>query len=284
MRERSLWFLFDALPGSLLNAKKMWFRNKPKSLTTLKAHAPHGLFDLHSHVMPGVDDGARDFEEADAMLDALCTIGFEKVACTPHFDCIKGEPSVAVQSGRIARLRERRGDRKPKVTSGAESVFDDFFVRREASGGVPGIDGQSIYLVELGFLPGSVTEGMTERVFRLQAEDKQLLLAHPERVPDIQRNPENAERLRRLGMLMQLDVMSLIGRYGRTAKETALLLLEKGLIDLAATDLHRLDDTGMLISALFALLEWDDAAFERLVSVNPSLVFEGRMEEVGRDA
>jgi len=81
--------------------------------------------------------------------------------------------------------------------------------------------------------------------------------------------------------LMQMDVMAIVGRYGRTARETAVEMLERGLYDIAATDLHHVNDIGMLQEALCSLSEWDGEVFNRLFSMNPWHVIEGRVEEIG---
>ena len=257
-----------------------WFRAKPKKQHAFTVHAPRGIVDLHAHVLPGVDDGAKDMAEAVAMLDALQELGVVKVAATPHFDASVLQPDAAAQRTLIAALSVQRQDRPPAVTVGAEIVFDDVFLQQEAEGGVPGLGEQSIYLVEFGFLPGMVSSAMEERVFRFQASAKQLLLAHPERISDIQKDVDRVAALRRSGMLMQMDVMALVGRYGRRARDTAYEMLDRELYDVAATDLHHLEDVDMLSEAFDALVDWDVDVFNRLVSINPSRIIEGKVEEI----
>jgi protein-tyrosine phosphatase len=257
-----------------------WFKSKPRKHVSFLDVAPEGLFDLHLHVLPGVDDGARDMDESSAILDGLAALGFAKVAATPHFDPRIGEPSAAEQAALIAELDMKRRGASPLVVVGAETIFDDAFLKREIEGAVPGIDRQPTYLVELGFLPGGLSPGVMERLFRFQASKKQLLLAHPERIPGIQRDLDKEDVLRGAGVLLQLDVMSLTGRYGAGARRTAEQMLERRSFDLASTDLHRLDDMAMLTASLDALASRGDEQFRRLFSTNPGLVLDGKVEEI----
>ncbi len=261
-----------------------WFRSKPESILSFKEEGRAGLCDLHAHLLSGLDDGAVDIDESNAMLDHLEMLGFVKVASTPHFNNTTCEPSARRQQVLIDDLMKRRDNRGPEMTVGAEILFDDIFLEKERQGLVPGIGGRPIYLVEFGFLPSSVPIAAEERSFRFHIKEKQLILAHPERIPDLQRDLGKVKALRRSGMLFQLDVMSLVGKYGRQARRTALSLLERNMIDLAATDLHRARDFDTLVAAMSTLLAFDRDLFERLFSTVPSLIHEGRIEEIVQDA
>ena len=257
-----------------------WFRSKPKFPESFGSYAPNGLFDLHSHVLWGLDDGASDIDESVDMLDKLKRLGFVKVASTPHFNNLEETPSCEQQQTLITSLESKRGHDRPDICVGAEIIFDDIFLNKEKDGVVPGICGRPIYLVEFGFLPNSVPLGAEDLSFRFHLKDKQLILAHPERIPDLQRDAGKVEALHRSGMLFQLDVMSLAGKYGRTARQTAVRMLESGVIDVAATDLHHARDIDTLEAAISALLDMDEKLFERLFSTTPSLIYEGRLNEI----
>lgn len=259
-----------------------WFRKQPLPKVSFTEDAPLGLMDLHSHVLFGLDDGARSIEESDAMLSGLASLGFVKVAATPHFDNQRAVPNVDTQLAVIAEISARRGGELPEVITGAECIFDDGFLALEAAHRVPRLGLGRTYLVELGFLPGSAPIGIENLLFKLQIEGCVLLAAHPERIPDLQRDRSRAAKIRSAGMLFQLDVMSLVGKYGRIAEHTAFDMLEGGMIDLVSTDLHRADDLRLLEKGMTALQRWDAGEFVRLFSTNPALILNGE-DVVGGD-
>ena len=259
-----------------------WFGRKKARTVTYKDVAPDGLFDLHSHVLPQLDDGSQIIEESLEMLDGLARLGFVKVAATPHFSCRNLAPDLEQQHVLINQIDERRGSSSLQLVPGAESLFDDFFIKAESRGAVPSLAEHPTYLVEFGLGPGSVPIGVENVVFKLQAKDKTLILAHPERLSDFQRRLDRLIALRNGGMILQIDVMSLVGRNGGKAKKCAYRILDEGLVDLAATDIHSQKDLPIIESALEALNDWDAAEFQRLFSQNPQLVLESRADEVMR--
>ncbi len=234
-----------------------------------------GLVDLHAHVLFGVDDGPRNLDESVRLLDGLDALGFETVAATPHFDNETGRPNVDTQLALIEQIGERRGERPPTVVTGAECVFDHQFITMLRGGRVPAIGPGNVYLVEFGFYPGGVPLGAEGVVRRLITEGYTFVLAHPERLSDLQAGFARTEDLFRAGMLFQLDVMSLVGRYGRYAQKCAEELLKHSLYTVAATDIHGEADLDVLKKALCALYEWDERVFMQLFVENPMKIREG---------
>jgi protein-tyrosine phosphatase len=239
-----------------------------------------GLVDLHSHVLFGVDDGARTVDESSALLEGLLGLGFESVVATPHFDNCHLSPDVESQRRIISAIDEKRQGRGPALTTGAECVFDAAFIVQEKAGCIPKIGTADVYLVEFGFYPGGVPIGVEDILLRLAAEGRTFMLAHPERLSDLQTSRGRIETLIRAGMLMQLDVMSIVGRYGRNAERVARDMLKSSLYTVAATDIHREDDLEGVQEALAALHDIDENSFVRLFSTNPGLILQGRAKEL----
>jgi protein-tyrosine phosphatase len=242
------------------------------------------MVDIHSHVLPGVDDGARDWDDAEAMLDGLAALGFTRVAATPHFDNRALSPPLETIGELADGLRARRGERTPEILTGAEVPFDDLFLAKESAGAIPTLGGARTYLVELGFAPGSAPRGIEERFFRFTVQGGTLILAHPERCPDLQKDLARVEGLAHSGTLMQVDLTALGGKHGREARKVALELLERGLADIVASDLHATADLPLVSSALGELASWDSQELVRLASTNPGRVLAGRAGEVIRRA
>ena len=122
--------------------------------------------------------------------------------------------------------------------------------------------------------------GVENATFKFKVKDKTLILAHPERISDFQRSPDRLIPLRNGGMILQIDVMSLVGRNGGKAERCAYRMLDEGLVDLAATDIHSIEDLPIIESALETLNDWDSAEFQRLFAQNPRLLLESRADEV----
>lgn len=241
------------------------------------------LHDLHSHLLPGVDDGAPDEAESQAMLDGLADLGYVRVAATPHHHHgMFGTVSSEDIARSIAGIEERRAGRPPLVVPGAEIWFDERVLEPGAADTLPGYGASRILLVEFSGQPGSPPRGLERLVFELSRRAAHLVIAHPERYPDIQRDPGRLEPLRRAGALVQINLLSLVGRHGSAPRAAAWKLLESGAADVAATDLHRAADLTDLARALDELARWSPAEFVRLVSANPAAILDGKPAAVTR--
>jgi protein-tyrosine phosphatase len=238
--------------------------------------------DLHNHVLFGVDDGARSVAQSVAMLDGMAQLGYAEIAVSPHFDAASGEPGIGKQIVLIDAIEiARDGASLPRIHPGAEIMFDERFLDPAHAALWPPIGGKgSAYLVELGMQPGAVPARLEEQVFRLTARGLTLVLAHPERIADLQRDFFRLEKIRRAGMLLQLDIMALVGRYGSKAQAMAVKVLGEGGYDLIASDIHKPEDLPLLRRALLCLCDDFGDSFEKLASMAPRLLLEGRSDEL----
>jgi protein-tyrosine phosphatase len=193
-------------------------------------------------------------------------------------------PDLKTQTSLIEEISQKRGRPGPEVLTGAEIFFDDRFSSDEEKGKLPRIGKGRTYLVEFGFQVGGVPPGIEEAVLKLHANGLTLVLAHPERFPDFLRDRSRLESFCQAGMLMQVDLLSLLGKHGREVKMLAQFLFDKGVVDFVASDLHRPSDLGSLEQALEYLANMDQDEFIRLASVNPRHLLEGRPDEVIRHA
>lgn len=238
--------------------------------------APGGLHDIHSHVLPGVDDGAADHDESHAMLDGLADLGYARVAATPHQHHGVFETHAREHIVRVCNLLEgQRGARPPRIVPGAEIWFDERVLEPQSGEALPGYGSSRTLLVEFGGQPGSLPRGLETLVFKLGLRSAVLVIAHPERYPDIQRDPERLAPLRLAGAVIQVDLLSLVGGYGGRARDAAWGLVESGAADAVATDLHRAADLPAVRRSLGELLEWDPDEFVRLASTNPAAILDG---------
>jgi protein-tyrosine phosphatase len=192
------------------------------------------LIDLHSHVLPGLDDGARDVGEAVEICRSAADDGIEVLAATPHVR--RDYPTTPEQmETALARVREAAGG-IVRLVPGGELALDELDrppdeLRRFALAGNP-----RYLLVETPYYGWPLDVG--ERLFRLRAAGITPVLAHPERNAEIQARPELLEGPVAGGTLVQLTAASVDGRLGRASRVAAARLLELGYAHLIASDAH----------------------------------------------
>lgn len=234
-----------------------------------------GYCDLHLHLLPGVDDGARSVDDALEMARALVALGFSTAAPSPH-----NQPHyapAAVCADRLAALQARLREEKLDLELHANS--ENQFVDAELLAKAPGPEGRRIgqsraLLVEAPYTTPLPSVG--DLVFRLKLKGVVPVIAHPERCMEFEKKGRAAE-LVRAGAVLQLDLGALTGRYGDKAKKLALSFLGEGLYGLAATDLHSPVGAEKWVGeAMAGLLKQAGApALKALLAENPARLLAG---------
>ena len=196
------------------------------------------LIDLHSHILPGLDDGAGGLEQALGIAEAAAADGIRVIAATPH---VRADYPTSPQQMEQSLDSLRRGlcaaDIAIELLPGGEIALDwlpqlgEDDLRRFGLGG-----NARCLLLETPYFGWPL--GIEETLFRLQLRGFTVVLAHPERNPEVQARPELLATIVGRGTLVQLTAASLDGRIGRQPQETALRLLELGLAHLLASDAH----------------------------------------------
>jgi len=196
------------------------------------------VIDLHSHILPGLDDGAADLGESLAIAAACVRDGVELIAATPHvredFPTTSAEMRRRVDEVRAA-LEERSVPLE--LRPGGEVALDR----------LPDLDADELRAFGLGGNPAYLLVefpyhgwplDVHDRAFRMRAAGTTLVIAHPERNDEVQAAPERLEPLVRAGALVQLTAASVDGRLGRRARAASAALLDRGLAHLVASDAH----------------------------------------------
>jgi protein-tyrosine phosphatase len=192
------------------------------------------VIDLHSHVLPGLDDGAADVGEAVEMCRAAAADGIEVLAATPHVR--RDYPTTPEQMElALTRVREAAGA-IVRLVPGGELALDELGrpvdeLRRFGLAGNP-----RFLLVETPYYGWPLDVG--ERLFRVRAAGFTPVLAHPERNAEVQARPELLEGPVAAGALVQLTAASVDGRLGRASRTTSERLLDAGHAHLIASDAH----------------------------------------------
>jgi protein-tyrosine phosphatase len=193
--------------------------------------------DMHSHLIPGIDDGAKDMEHSLALLEALKSMGYQKVVTTPHINW-EHYPNTAekileglaeVQTAAIAKGLDI------EVRAAAEYFIDEHFGQLLEQKALLPIH-QNWILVEFSFF--GAHPRAEEWLFKMQASGYRPILAHPERYLYYREDWSKYSRLLDLGCTFQLNLLSVCGYYGAEVRKNAEWLLKKGCIQLLGTDLH----------------------------------------------
>lgn len=199
--------------------------------------------DMHSHLLPGLDDGAETLEQSLELLRGLRELGYHKLVLTPHVmgDFYRNTPE-GIRSA-LAVLRQaaaQAGLGDVQLECAAEYYLDESFAARlERNEELLSFGGaQRLVLVETSYI--NEPFNLTETVFKLKASGYQPVLAHPERYTYLYGRFEDLVRIREEGVLLQVNLNSLIGYYSAGAKRVAEKLIDAGLVDLLGTDAHNL--------------------------------------------
>jgi len=214
------------------------------------------LIDLHSHVLPGLDDGAADLDEALRICEAAAADGTDVLAATPH---VRADyPTTPAQmEAALAEVR-RVVEGIVRVVPGGELDLDELARPSEELARF-GLAGNPRWLLVETPYAGWPLD-LADRLFRLRVAGFETVLAHPERNYDVEQRPELLQPLVSAGTLVQLTAASVEGRLGRAAKNCAFDLLDRGLAHLIASDAHAPELRGVGLSAAAAAVGDDDLA------------------------
>jgi protein-tyrosine phosphatase len=244
-----------------------------------------GFVDLHCHLLPGVDDGARTPADALEMARALVEVGVTTVAVSPHARA--GCAPVEVCIERLHALRRALGEAGVPLVlelSAENALVEDGFLDGLGTAAARPVHQGPHVLVELPY--SAPVPALPTLVFQMMRKGVIPLLAHPERCLELQR-PGRAAEVVALGARLQLDLGALSGRYGPVARRTARTLLDDGLYAVTATDLHAPAGAREWIERALSELRAcaGDAAVDRLFRDAPARILSGEtveMPEAGR--
>lgn len=243
---RALLFSMD-IP--LLNRlRSFWRSERPASPGQ---HPCYWHTDLHSHLIPGIDDGVSTTDDALTCLRQLADWGIRHVVTTPHVsqDWFPNTPETLL-AGQTT-LRNLIADHQLPLTLevAAEYLVDDRFLEQLQAGNLLSFGQQRHVLFETGW--AAPPHFLSEIIFQLQTHRYQPVLAHPERYTYYHDDLTPLADLHTAGCLFQLNWGSLTGRYGKRVEKQAGKLLQNNWADFIGSDLHRPDDLKSL-EKLFA--------------------------------
>ena len=196
--------------------------------------------DVHSHFIPGIDDGAPHLEASIELLTAMAELGYRKVITTPHSmaDGYKNTPEIILGGLEKLRAEVRRQGVNIEVEAAAEYYLDHELEQRVVKKEVLTF-GDKLLLFELPFI--SEPTILLTVIFQMQTQGYRPVLAHPERYGFWYNDFNKYETLKERGVLFQLNLVALSGAYGPQTKQIAQRLIDAGYYELIGSDCHNMN-------------------------------------------
>lgn len=210
-----------------------WKKNKEQKFDFSRLHT-----DMHSHLIPGIDDGAPDLETAIQLIRGLKELGYKKLITTPHimWDMYKNTREDILEG--YNSLQKRISEEKIDITIevAAEYFLDNYFKNLLEEKEPLLTINENLVLVE--FSLASEPIDLKEILFEMQLQGYQPVIAHPERYSYNERNHEFFADMKSSGYWFQLNILSLAGVYGRSPQVLARNFIKNNYYELVGTDLH----------------------------------------------
>ena len=203
------------------------FKSKP----TLKELIPNGFVDIHSHILPGIDDGAKDVEDSLKLISKMKKIGISKIIGTPHI-----YPGVYNNSFEtISKAFDKIDNTELDISFAAEYFICEEMIKEIKKKSLLTIKNKYV-LVETNFM--SLPKNFFDIIFKLRTNGYQPIIAHPERYTYL--SLEQFFKLKKIGCEFQLNLFSTTGLYGRRVLDMANKLINKKVINFVGSDIHNL--------------------------------------------
>ena len=203
------------------------------------------ITDLHSHLIPGIDDGVKTLQESIEIIKQMKTLGFKKLITTPH---IKQGKFPNTEKGILDSYESLKNELQKqnidiKLDIGAEYYYDEYFVDKLRNKELLTFS-QNYVLFEFSSMHEPF--GLEKIVNEAQNAGYKLVLAHPERYQYYSNNLEKYSYLKDIGLLFQINLNSLTQYYGKKAQKASKYLVNKGLVDFIGSDIHNINQLNML--------------------------------------
>jgi protein-tyrosine phosphatase len=193
---------------------------------------------MHSHLLPGIDDGAPDLETSLQLIKGMSAMGYSKLITTPHvmWDMYKNTREIILSKLELLQSAVHKEGLSIEIHAAAEYFLDDYVAgllkNKEPLLTVSG----KMVLVEFSLAQPSMS--LKDILFEMQMQGYQPIIAHPERYIYMEGNKEFYDELKDIGCLFQLNLLSLTNHYGKSVSNLAQYLIKKDYYDLVGTDLH----------------------------------------------
>lgn len=198
--------------------------------------------DMHSHLLPGIDDGAETIEESETLIQRFVDLGYKKAILTPHImsDSYKNTPEGIREKLEILKpIAQKHG---LEIEAAAEYYIDEgLYQKLTDKKEILTFGAKKYALIETSYL--NEASYLNHVVFELQSNGITPILAHPERYSYLYKNFDRYEEMVEKGLLFQINLNSLVGYYSPTAQKIAERLIDKKLVHFVGTDCHSVKHT-----------------------------------------
>ncbi len=195
--------------------------------------------DVHSHFIPGIDDGAQTMDDSLQLIGEMAAMGYKKVITTPHImsDSYRNTPEIILGGLEKVRAALKQAGTTIEIGAAAEYYVDFDFERKLKEEKLLTF-GKNYVLFEISFM--NPPENLTSVIFQLQTNGYKPVLAHPERYNFWHKEFNKYEEFIERGVLLQMNINSLTGHYSPATKKVAEQMIEKGMISFIGSDCHHM--------------------------------------------
>ena len=199
---------------------------------------PNDFIDIHSHLLPGIDDGAKDLDNSLELIQRMSSYGIKNFITTPHIlgDLYPNTPEIIKSKlNEVKSELKKRNINDISIKAAAEYMMDEEFsiiLEREEILTLK----DNLVLVEMSYF--SPPNNLFDILFQLGLKGYKPVLAHPERYNSYHKNFRIYQKLKNAGCLFQLNLLSLTENYGKEVQKTTERLLKENMYDFVGTDTH----------------------------------------------
>ncbi len=196
--------------------------------------------DIHSHLLPGIDDGSADLEESLKLVKELIALGYKKIITTPHImgDFYKNTPEIVASKLDELKKYLKANGVEIDIEAAAEYYLDEWFLEKLKSPKPLLTFGNNYLLFETSYI--NEPSHLTEAIFEMRTREYRPVLAHPERYIYLYSDFNKFKEIYDKGVLFQININSLSGYYSQAAQKFAMKLIENNMVDFIGTDCHGL--------------------------------------------
>lgn len=193
--------------------------------------------DIHSHLIPGIDDGSKTMDESLELIRGFRDLGFKKLVTTPHImsDAFRNTPEIILDGLEKLRTAVKAAGIEIELDASAEYYFDEAFSKLVDDNKILPLREKYI-LFEISYI--NAPDLIHQMVFQIQMKGYTPILAHPERYPYWYKRFEEYHKIKEAGALFQINTNSIAGYYGPDARRIAERMINENMVDFIGSDMH----------------------------------------------
>lgn len=236
------------------------------------------MYDVHCHILYGVDDGSKSLEQSLRMVDIAYEEGIRNIILTPHYNPRMWDFNMQVVNEHYMTLKSEVAKKHPdmKFWGGCEIFYESDTSEALRSGMIPSMAGGDYMLVE--FMTSASYRTIKNAVIEFQQQGKIPILAHVERYESLFGNADLVEELQECGAYIQVNASSVIGEHGRQEQKFVKKLLKQELVNFIGTDAHRDDKRAPYIAeaAAYIAKKYGEEYARELLVENPQKIIDNQ--------